>query len=161
MPPALDEARVARVAKLAAEIDGAVAGQWEDELAELNREAGTAIAFVDLQGIYGGQDHDTWARTVLAEAFVQRLPDITRAELVEMARRVMEGEGQEHEISFWLSLLEVNLPDPQVSDLIFWPGEYFGDGDDSRELTPEQVVDIALARARSEPRKGPGQGLTS
>jgi hypothetical protein len=65
MPPALDEAKVARLAKLAATIDGARPGQWEDLLEEFNREAGTSLEYDDFQGIYGGMDHDTWVRAVL------------------------------------------------------------------------------------------------
>lgn len=150
MPPALNEARVARLTELAAGIDGAHPGQAEHELAEFNHEAGTTFAFLDFQGIYGGQDHDTWVRKVLAKPFQKRLPDVTRAELLELARRVMEADGEEHEIDFWLDMLALNIPDPRVSDLIFWPGEYFGDGNNARELTPEQVIDIAQAQARGE-----------
>lgn len=147
MPPVLDEAKVTRLAELAGSIDGANPGMWEDDLAEFNREAGTALAFIDFQGIYGGQSHDTWVRKLLAQSHQRRLPDVTRGELVELARRVIENAGEEHETYFWLKMLELNVPDPQVSDLIFWPGEYFRDGDNSRELMPEQVVDIALSRA--------------
>jgi hypothetical protein len=147
MPPPLDEAKVAHLAELAATIDGANPGQWEDELAEFNRGASTDLKFLDFQGIFGGQEHDCWVRKLLAESHQQRLPDITRAELIELARRVAEADGTEHEIDFWLDMLVLNIPDPQVSDLIFWPGEYFGDGDNSREFTPEQVIEIALSRA--------------
>jgi hypothetical protein len=154
MPPALDEAKVARLANLADQIDGATPGQREEELAEFNRKARTAFTFRDFQGIYGGQTHDTWVRKVLAEPYQRQLPDITHAELVELARRVMEADGEEHEITFWLEMLALNIPDPQVSDLIYWPGEYFGDGDNSRDLTPEQVIDIAQAKSKGE--RGPG-----
>ena len=147
-PPSLDEARVARLAALAAQIDGAHPGQWEDALTEFNAEAGTALAFSYFQGIYGGQDHTTWVRTLLAAPHQRRVPDISHAELVELARRVMEADGEEHEVAFWVGMLALNIPDPQVSDLIFWPGEYFGDGNNARELTPEEVIDIALARPR-------------
>src|SRR5262249_55678792 len=51
MPPALDQAKVARLAELAAAIDGANPGQWENALAEFNREAGTTLTFADFQGI--------------------------------------------------------------------------------------------------------------
>ena len=146
MPPALDPKKVRRLAKLAAGIDGSAPGLWEQALAEFNREAGTDLAFIDFQGIYGGQDHETWVRQVLARPFQIRLPDITRDELVELCRRVMECDGEEHEIAFWLKMLELNLPDPQVSDLLSWPGEYFGDGNNTRELSPEQVVDLAQSR---------------
>jgi hypothetical protein len=145
MPPPLNEAKVARLAELAAQIDGANSGQWEDALAEFNREACTAFGFADFQRIAGGQEYETWARKVLAIPLQKRLPDVTRAELLEMIRRVASAEGEDHEIDFWLGLLEINIPAPRISDLIFWPGEYFGDGNHNRELTPEQVLDIAQA----------------
>src|SRR5262245_41507042 len=105
MPPALDAAKITRLAELAARIDGAHAGLWEADLAAFNAEVGTGFEFGDFQGIYGGQDHDTWVRKVLAVPHQRRLPDITRAELVELARRVMNAEGAEHEIQFWLNML--------------------------------------------------------
>ena len=150
IPPVLDEAKVARLAELADQLDGARAGEWETNLAEFNRLAGTILALIDFKDIYSGQRHSTWVRKVLAGSFLRRLPDVTRDELVEMTRRVMECRGEEHEIHFWLKMLELNLPDPRVSDLIFWPGEYFGDGDNSRELTPEEVVDISRTRTAGE-----------
>lgn len=150
MPPVFDEARVVRLAELADRIDGAAVGQWDDDLAEFNREAGTDLAALDFQGISGGQDHRTWVCKLLAEPSVRPVSAITRAELVEMVRRVKADEGAEEEIEFWLKMLAVNLPDPQVSNLLFWPGVYFGDGDDTRDLSPEQVVDVARARAAGE-----------
>ncbi|MHC8355432.1 hypothetical protein ACYZTL_09385 [Pseudomonas sp. LB3P81] len=77
------------------------------------------------QGIYGGQDHDTWVRQILAAPYVRRLTDITQPELIEMTRRVMEDEGPEHATYFWLEMLALNIPDPLIFDLIFHPGEYF------------------------------------
>lgn len=56
-----------------------------------------------------------------------------------------------------MSLLEANLPCRNVSDLIFWPGHYFGDGDNSRDLTPKEILDIALA-AGDEPIPMPPSG---
>ena len=152
MPPVLDEAQVSYLAGLAAQIDGARPGQCEDELAEFNCEARTALAFIDFQGIYGGQDHDTWVRKVLTVPHQRRLPDVTRAELVELVRRVRETSREEHEIDFYLEMLALNIPDQNVSDLIF---EFEDDFDrNARDLSDEQVVDIAMSRARD-----PGEGL--
>lgn len=153
MPPILDESKVARLAELAAEIDCGRQDQTQDQLAEFNREALANLTFIDFQGIYGGQDHDTWVRQVLAIPYEQRLTDITKPELIEMVRRVMEADSPEHAISYWLHMLELNTQDSQISDLIFWPGEYFGDGDNTRELSPEQVVEITLRRAGSRTQK--------
>jgi len=37
-----------------------------------------------------------------------------------------------------------------LTDLIYWPGVYFGDGDNSREMTPKEILDTAL---RAKPRR--------
>jgi hypothetical protein len=148
MPPALDEAKVARLAGLAGHLDGAGPGQWEDELAEFNREAGTELKYEDFQKVYTWTDHETWVRIVLSRPAQRPIPDISRAELLELLRRICTADGREHEIDFWLGMLKANVPDPKVSDLLFWPGEYFGDGDNSRELSPEQILDIALSAGR-------------
>jgi hypothetical protein len=59
MPPALDEQLVARLAKLAAHLDG----DPDEELrAEFNRLAGTDIPMAEFQGIYGGEDHEDYVR---------------------------------------------------------------------------------------------------
>lgn len=149
MPPQLDETKVARLAGLAAEIDGGQRDNTESQLAEFNREAKTNLTFLDFQGIYGGQDHDTWVRQILAGPNVRRLTDITQSELIEMARRVMGAKSPEHVTYFWLEMLALNTSDARISDLFFWPGEYFGDGDNSRELTAEQIIKTALKNRNS------------
>jgi hypothetical protein len=62
MPPSVDEAKVRRLARLAARLDGASPSgtdpaAWENDLAEFNRKAGTALAIGDFQGIYGAEEH--------------------------------------------------------------------------------------------------------
>ena len=144
MPPVLDESLVSRLTKYAEEIDCGHQEQTRSQVAAFNREAMTALEFIDFQGIYGGQSHDTWVRKVLATPYERRLTDVTKQELVELARRVMEDVGADHEVEFWLSMLAINIPNERISDLIFWPDEYFGDVNYSQRLSPEQVVEIAL-----------------
>ncbi|WP_277760927.1 hypothetical protein [Pseudomonas sp. A34-9] len=144
MPPLLDESLVARLTKLSEQIDCGDPEQTRSQVAAFNREAMTALEFIDFQGIYGGQSHDTWVRKVLATPYERRLTDVTKQELVELARRVMEGVGADHEVEFWLSMLAINIPNERVSDLIFWPDEYFNDVNYSQRLSPEQVIEIAL-----------------
>lgn len=144
MPPSLDESLVARLTELSEQIDCGHREQTREQLAAFNRQAMTELEFIDFQGIYGGQDHDTWVRKVLATPFERRVADVTKRELIELARRVMECDGAEHEIDFWLSMLAINIPNERVSDLIFWPNEYFNDINYSQRLSPEQVIEIAL-----------------
>lgn len=144
MPPVLDEPLVTRLTMLAEEIDCGHEEQAQSQVAAFNREAMTALEFIDFQGIYGGQSHDTWVRKVLATPYERRVADVTKQELVELARRVMEGVGADHEVEFWLSMLAINIPNERISDLIFWPDEYFDEADYPQRLSPEQVIEIAL-----------------
>lgn len=142
-PPRLSEALVARLTLLSEEIDCGEVVQSQPLVDAFNREANTRLGFDDFQGIYGGQGHSTWVRKILSSPYQRRIEDISRAELIEMTRRVMEVDGEEHEIDFWLAMLEINTPNDRISDLIFWPNGYFGDPNYSEELSAEQVVEIA------------------
>lgn len=144
MPPHLCETRVARLADLAAEIAGADQDRTSCQLAEFNREAMTHLTFLDFQGIYGTQDHDTWVRQILAGPYERRLKGISQSELIEMARGVMDADSREHATDFWLQMLALNIPDARISELFFWPGEFCGDADNARELTPEKIIETAL-----------------
>lgn len=143
--PKLDAKQVARLAKLADEIDGAEPGSVESEVEAFNREAGTTLAFLDFQGISGGQDHAEWVRNVLAAA--RKPPVLTRSEAVELVRRILQNEIADRDLEYWIDVLAENLGDSQFSDLVFWPGEYFGDGNDSRVMTAEEIVETSLARS--------------
>jgi hypothetical protein len=65
-----------------------------------------------------------------------RLPDITREELVEIVRRVLEGGPEE---DHYLRLFETNVAHPGASGLIFHPPAGL------EGASPEQIVDAAMA----------------
>ena len=140
--PSLDAAKVDRLAELASQLDGAGPGQCDDELREVNEFARTNIPLAEFQGIYGGMEHDSWVRNVLCEPFVTATPAPTDEEALELITRLTSAGGEEWEQFFWIRVLEHHL-DPRISDLINWPGEYFGDGDNSRELSPQDILDTA------------------
>ncbi|WP_269054758.1 hypothetical protein [Paenibacillus tundrae] len=56
--------------------------------------------------------------------------------LVERVRKLMNAEGTENELDEMLTELEQEMPYAEISNLIFW---------DDRDLTPEQIVEEALA----------------
>ena len=58
----------------------------------------------------------------------------TTARLVEIVRRLQNGEGTEEEDLEWLAVLQRELPDPAVTDLIFHRDP---------PLSAEEVVDEA------------------
>ncbi len=61
-----------------------------------------------------------------------------REELVQLVQSIMDAVGTEEEQEEMLSILEASVPDPNVSNLIYYPP-------DSNELTAEEVVDRALS----------------
>lgn len=61
---------------------------------------------------------------------------MTKTELIELVRRVVEAEGTEEEIDRCIELVSSSVPHPSWTDLIYY---------DTRELTPEEVVEAALA----------------
>lgn len=59
---------------------------------------------------------------------------LTRDELVELVRKIMNCKGNEKEIDEMTFLLMKNVIDPQVTNYMYYD-----------EKTPEEVVDLALA----------------
>lgn len=60
---------------------------------------------------------------------------MSKEDLIILVEKIMKCDGTEEEIDEMIKLLEKNVPDPEVSDLIFW-GE---------ERTPQEIVEIALS----------------
>jgi hypothetical protein len=147
--PPLDETLVARLADLAATIDGARPGEADDELAEFNALAGTTFEADDFQGIYGGEEHVQWVRRLLLTRLAPVVSDLTRDDLIAAFARILARDDRSEEDRDYLcATLHRSLDDPRIEELIDWPGEYFGDGDNSRSLTPEEMADAALAKRR-------------
>lgn len=65
---------------------------------------------------------------------------LSRDELIELVRRIIIDDFATEEES-WdaVELLKANVPDPKVTDYIFWPDPI------DREVDPAEVVDKALA----------------
>jgi hypothetical protein len=59
---------------------------------------------------------------------------MAREQLIELVKKIANADGTEKEIDQMIELLEKNVPDPRVSNYIFYD-----------ELSPEAIVDKALA----------------
>lgn len=82
----------------------------------------------------GSMDMEDFAKQVLTPP-PPKLSEITEDEYLEIIMRLLEGRATEAETTFWLRLLDINIPCPTIYDLIYWSEE---------EMTAEQV----LAKAR-------------
>lgn len=61
---------------------------------------------------------------------------LSKAEVILLIARLMNGEGTEQEADEMISVLKQHVPDPHVSDLIFWSDE---------EYTPEEIYEKAMS----------------
>jgi hypothetical protein len=140
MPPVLDEAKVARLVKLAGCIDGAQPGQWEDEWTEFNRLAGTAIPFEEFQGISGGESHRDWVCRILYGRAVAPITDLSHEEMAEIVSRITaHGEHRD----FYLELFRAKCRHPSGTDLIYWP-DLVPELPQGREPTAEEIAALAM-----------------
>lgn len=64
------------------------------------------------------------------------MKQLSKEDLIELVRKIMNVEGSEEEIDRMIEILKQSVPHPEVSDLIFW---------NENDLTPEQVVELALS----------------
>lgn len=142
MPPELDAALVSRLSELAACLDSAAPGLWEEGLAEFNRLAGTTIPFEEFQGIYGGEEHEDYVRRVLYRQHLKPDPSLTLDEMTEIVSRVMTCAA-DHD--FFLQLFLVNSRHPSGTDLIFWPDQV-PELPHDRAPTAREIATVALGR---------------
>ena len=96
-------------------------------------------------GAFGSVGPKTLACRLLVDW--SRVPnDLSREEMLELLERIFAPKSsKEFSLEYWLRCLRVNTKNDRISDLIFWPGEYFGDGDDGRIMTPDEILDTALS----------------
>ncbi|WP_067651612.1 bacteriocin immunity protein [Nocardia harenae] len=63
---------------------------------------------------------------------------LDRGQMLELVTKLCEGRGTDEQHQEWLDTLEAGVADPQIGDYIFWD-------ESDPPLTPEQIVDKALA----------------
>lgn len=61
---------------------------------------------------------------------------LSKEELIEIVKKLCNGEGDDEECSEWIDILIKNTKCPEISNYIFWSKE---------ELTPEQIIEKALS----------------
>ena len=144
--PALPEAE-----RLARQIYGLheAGSDYSVELQQLGRAAGRVISCQQVLGAFGSISPETFAQKALVNW--NALPaDATEAEMLEMLELICQARGSEFQVEYWVQCLRANTGDDRLSELIFWPDEYFGQRME-RELSAKEILDVALGRAsRSE-----------
>jgi uncharacterized protein YjbI with pentapeptide repeats len=67
---------------------------------------------------------------------------LSREELLNIIRKLLNGDFEEDEAEELLQILKLNVQDPHITDYIYWPSEYTSP---PREMSAEEIVDRALS----------------
>lgn len=124
----------------------------DDDLAEWNRRAGVGYEEAEFRSYYGSMEIEDFV-TIMLMGVPRLVADLTYAELRDVLEMQLSATLSEAELSYYLRWLDANLPGANVSDLIYWPNEWFEDESLLQvELTPDQVLAYAMAKCgRSVP----------
>jgi hypothetical protein len=149
MQPNIDAQVVETLTKISSTIDGG----GRDALplvTEFNRIADTDLTFEDFQGICGSEDHETFVRRLLITNSTMADPTLDRDKLVEIFEKVLANVCDEDFLAYAFASIEKTFGVSDVSELVFWPGSFFGDGNDQRELKPTEMADAILDRRENQ-----------
>ena len=117
---------------------------YDDLLSRLSKVVGKALTHFDVCSAFGSVSSETFARGLLVTS--ESVPtDLSEAEMLELIQRLLTGRHKEFQSSFWIKCLEKNTGNARLSDIIYWPGEYFGDGNNRRVMSAEDVLRTARA----------------
>lgn len=135
LPPELDADKVIHLEYLANKIINCLhSGNNHSQLLNcFNQLSVRHYNIHDFDAAFGSIGMKEFAREALMPNPVY-IPDITREEYLEIIQRVASADYLELETTWWLELLNRNLPHPAVSDLIYY-----------QDLDPEEILDKALS----------------
>ena len=124
--------------------------QWH-EYAQRNCEG------IEFETYWKATDKETFVREALNPQ-PSLVGDVTYAEVAAIYEFVASAEGSEDELSYYLAWLEAQFPNSNVSDLIYWPDQWFGDPSLFRdangafkpeaELSTDQILAYAMAKSQ-------------
>lgn len=95
-------------------------------LARWNARANRAFAATEFTTYSGALSTTEFVEEALSPQ-PRLVPDLTYAEALAVLESVMNAALGEAEHSYFLTWLGAQFPDSNVSDLIYWPAEWFGD----------------------------------
>jgi Ca2+-binding EF-hand superfamily protein len=98
---------------------------------------------MDVLGAFGSISANEFA-TRLAIDWDSIPKGLSDSELLELFDAICEVRGGEATLEYWIQCLAINTGDDRVSDLIFWPDQYFGVDHDGRELTSAEMLEVTL-----------------
>jgi len=116
---------------------------YASQLEEVSRIAGRVVDIPTVLYAFGTGDAEYFARRLLTDW--RNLPrDLSESEMLELLHAVCGAKGSQDRCEYWLKCLEANTGEPELVNLIYWPDQYRDGAYDGRDLSPEEMLEIAL-----------------
>jgi hypothetical protein len=112
-----------------------------------NARAGREYDLLEFPGFHGMMKRDQFVDEMLMGR-PHVVADLTYAELRDVLAEVLAGKLPWVDAHYFLSWLDANLPGGYISDLIYWPNDWFHNDDLLHlELTHDQALAYAMAKS--------------
>jgi hypothetical protein len=144
--PIRDHEKLRRLLPLAEQIYALheAGGPYLEQLRQVSLISGRIVDIPMVLYAFGAHRSECFARRLLIDW--HDLPrDLSKHEMLELLEAICTGKGSEDRIEYWLKCLTVNTGDQSLSDLIYWPNYYRNGEYGGRDLSPAEMLDIALA----------------
>lgn len=115
-------------------------------ITQWNSHSTRAFEFHEFRDFYSYTDEKSFIKTAFHKpAYV---PDLSLTEVLALIDYVCGAEGDDADQNYALNLLEENFPNANVSDLIYWPNEWFQDETMLHvELSSEEIAAYLMKRS--------------
>jgi hypothetical protein len=92
---------------------------------------------------FGTGDPEYFARRLLIDW--HNFPrDLSKEEMLELMHALCGAKGTQDRCEYWLKCLEASTGDPELTNLIYWPDQYQDGTYANRDLSPEEILEVAL-----------------
>lgn len=123
--------------------------QYTNELNEISRFLGRIVGKIDVLGAFGSISASEFAKRLAIDWHA--IPgDLLDSELLELLDAISKVRGDQVTFEYWVRCLRHSTDDEKISDLIFWPDEYFGIEYDGRKLNSAEMLEVALRKRKKE-----------
>ena len=116
---------------------------YTEQLKKASRIVGRIIDIPTVHYGFGSGESECFARRLLTN-FDSVPRDLDKQEMLDLLNAICNVSGSQDRQEYWLKCLEINTGEPELSDLIYWPNLYRNGEYDGRELSPAEMLDIAL-----------------
>ncbi|PHM39625.1 hypothetical protein Xmau_02633 [Xenorhabdus mauleonii] len=112
---------------------------------EWNKNASREFEFHEFRDLHSYTDNESFIYSAFYK--IKYIADLGFDEAMALVNIFSENNEHESDVYYAINLLEENFPDTNISDLIFWPDDWFQNETFEAELTSEEILGYAMARS--------------